>query len=309
MRKPERNLTREEIQCFRERGVLHASGLFSEASLAQLGEDIATAVEQPGPMAGPISVPEEKFSGDLFLWKSIDGFRDWVFDSPAAAIAHQVLGGKTLRHFYDQLFVKPAGCHLATPWHHDITFWPVDIESRNFCSIWVTLDPVSSASSGLEFVIGSHLWPERFKAITPHDDPYMRDSPFSWPPEINEHRDQYEIYSPDLQAGDCLIFNAHILHGSSGNYTTDQSRRAFASRWFRDEVRYDPRHATMPLMWNHGLKEGQELRGSLFPQILPHTIPGECARQDGPPEAPAENLLVDFLESLSSVPRYPETTD
>ena len=306
MRKPARNLTKDEVREFQERGVVRAAGLFPSDCLEKLAGDIDQAVEQPGPMAGPISVPEEKFSGDIFLWKSVDGFRDWIFESPAAQIAHQVLGGKTLRHFYDQLFVKPAGCHLATPWHQDITFWPVDIETRNFCSIWVTLDPVTADSSGLEFVIGSHLWPERFKAITPHDDPYMRDSEFDWPPEIDANREQYEIYSPDLDAGDCLIFNAHILHGSSGNYTTDKPRRAFASRWFRDEVQYDPRHATMPLMWTHGLEKGKPLHGSLFPQVLPDTIPGECPRQQGPPEAPDANLLEAFLQSLASVPRFPQ---
>ena len=307
MKKPERDLTQSERESFHERGVVIASGLFSQDCLDHLASDIDQVVQEPGPMAGPISVPEEKFSGDLFLWKTNDGFRDWIFNSPAAQIAHQALGGRSIRHFYDQLFVKPAGCHLPTPWHQDITFWPVDVESRNFCSIWITLDPVTSASSGLEFIIGSHRWPERFKAITPHDDPYMRDSPFTWPPAIDENREAYEIYSPELGAGDCLIFDAHILHGSSGNHTTDQPRRAFSSRWFRDEVLYDPRHATMPLLWTHGLERGDPLRGDLFPQVLPRTLDGECARQHGPAEGPDEDLLRTFLEAVASVPQFPES--
>ncbi|HIF92638.1 MAG TPA: hypothetical protein EYQ60_05860 [Myxococcales bacterium] len=111
---------------------------------------------------GPaVSKKESGFSGDLFLWKTDDDFRDWVFESPAARIAQQVLGGTKIRHFYDQTFVKLPGCHLATPWHHDITFWPIDVESRSLCSIWITFDPVDRKSSGLEFVRGSQRWPRR----------------------------------------------------------------------------------------------------------------------------------------------------
>jgi hypothetical protein len=45
----------------------------------------------------------------------------------------------------------------------------------------------------------------------------------------------------------------------------------------------------------------------LFPQVLPRTLEGECARQHGPAEGPDEDLLRTFLEAVASVPQFPES--
>jgi ectoine hydroxylase-related dioxygenase (phytanoyl-CoA dioxygenase family) len=288
---PVRNLSSEEIRTYREEGVVVARGLFSEAWLSRMEHAVDRIVAEPTIFGRAVSMKEEGFTGDLFVWKLDDDFRDWIYQSPASLIAQQVLGAECIRHFYDQLFVKPPGCHVPTPWHHDITFWPVDVDSRSLCSIWLTFDAVTRESSGLEFVKGSHRWPNRFKAVTPNYDPYMMDSDFEDPPDIDGHRDDYDLFCPEMQRGDCLIFDAHILHGSSSNYSTEQSRRAFSSRWVGDEVRFDPRHATMPLLWRHGLEAGDSVSGSLFPQILPEPIEAEGAIRARGPEQPDLSIL------------------
>jgi ectoine hydroxylase-related dioxygenase (phytanoyl-CoA dioxygenase family) len=250
-----------------------------------------------------VSMKDDAFSGDLFLWMSDDDFRDWVYDSPAARIASQVLRSDRIRHFYDQLFVKPAGCHVPTPWHHDVTFWPVDVESRALCSIWITFDPVERESSGLEFVKGSQRWPGRWKAVTPNYDPYMLDSNFEDPPDIDAHRDAYDLFCPDMEPGDCLIFDAHVVHGSSANHSTEKRRRAFSSRWCTDAVLFEDRHATMPLLWDHGLSQGDALHGPLFPLVLPEPIDGESPRRTGPAEPPRIELLKRVAEAMASAAR------
>ena len=90
-----------------------------------------------------------------------------------------------------------------------------------------------------------------------------------------------------MEPGDLLLFNAHVVHGSSANYSIDRRRRAFSSRWCDDSVIFEARHATMPLLWDHGLSNGDRLAGSLFPQVLPESIPSEGApRAEGrePPD-------------------------
>ena len=288
---PERELTASEVAAYAEDGVVHARGLFSEAWLGRMERAIDRVVAAPSVLGSAVSMQDEGFSGDLFLWKFDDDFRDWVYESPAARIAQQVLGARRVRHFYDQLFVKPAGCHVPTPWHHDITFWPVDIESRALCSIWITFDDVTRASSGLEFVRGSQHWPNRFRAVTPNYDPYMLDSDFEDAPDIDASREQYDLFCPDLERGDCLIFDAHIVHGSSSNPSTDTPRRAFSTRWAGEGVRFDARRATMPLLWRHGLETGDELSGSLFPQVLPEPIPSEGVARARGPEPPDLSIL------------------
>ena len=283
---PTRLLTHEELEAYERDGVICARGLFPEKWIERMAAAVDRVVEEPTLMGNVVSIKDRSFSGDLFLWKTNDEFRDFVYDSPASRIAQQVLGSKVVRHFYDQLFVKPPGCHVPTPWHHDITFWPVDLESRNLCSMWITFDPVERSSSGLEFVKGSHRWPRLFKAVTPNYDPYMLDSNFEDAPDIDGNRGDYELFCPDMEPGDLLLFNAHVVHGSSANYSTDRRRRAFSSRWCDDSIIFEARHATMPLLWEHGLATGDRLGGSLFPQVLPEPIPAELARRAEGPEPP-----------------------
>ena len=42
---------------------------------------------------------------------------------------------------------------------------------------------------------------------------------------------------------DCLIFDAHVVHGSSGNHSTEMPRRAFSTRWAGEGVRFDSAYA------------------------------------------------------------------
>ena len=122
------------------------------------------------------------------------------------------------------------------------------------------------------------------------DAPNLLDSDFEDAPDIDAHRGDYDLFCPDLEPGDALLFDAQVVHGSSANYSTDRQRRAFASRWCGNGVAYEARHATMPLLWEHGLANGDPLAGSLFPQILPQPIPAEGARRAGRPRAAASGL-------------------
>ncbi|HIG40720.1 MAG: phytanoyl-CoA dioxygenase family protein [bacterium] len=296
---PLRSLTREEIETYDRDGVVCLSGLFSDHWIRKMEKAIDHAVANPTTMGRAVSMKDEAFSGDLFLWKVDNEFCDFVYESPASIIAQQLLGSTVVRHFYDQLFVKPAGCHVPTPWHHDVTFWPVRLDSQNLCSLWITFDPVDRNSSGLEFVKGSHRWPERFKAVTPNYDPYMLDSDLAEVPDIDADRESYDLFCPDMQPGDLLLFNPLIVHGSSANYSTERPRRALASRWCDDSIVFEHRHATMPLMFDHGLADGDTLAGSLFPQILPEPIAEENARRLNGPEQPDQAIIHKRLNEMA----------
>ncbi len=298
---PLRALTSAEIETYDETGVVHAADLFPPHWLDRMEAAVDRIVREPTFFGQALSRQDEGFTGDLFLWKQDKDFHEWVFASPAARIAQQLLRTPKVRHFYDQLFVKQPGCHMPTPWHQDITFWPVELDSRALCSIWISFDDVTRESSGLEFVRGSHRWTERYKAVTPTYDPYMLASDFLDAPDIDAHRDDYDLFCPATKRGDCLIFNPVVLHGSSQNYSTEVSRRAFSTRWAGDDVRFESRSATMPLLWKHGLRDGQTLSGPLFPQVLPETIQGEAELEFRGPEPPDPENLRRFGEAVSKV--------
>ena len=177
------------------------------------------------------------------------------------------MGSTTVTHWYDQLFVKEPGATVPTPWHHDLTFWP--IRGTQIVSIWIPLDPVTRASSGLEYIRKSHRWSNRFKAITPDYNEYMIDPDLEDMPDIDANRDAYDLVSWDMAPGDVLMFHPLVVHGSAGNASRKTRRRALASRWIGDDVVYAPQRHTMPLPEGHELQAGDRLGGSVFPVVYP----------------------------------------
>lgn len=289
MEPPLRQLTTDEVETYQRDGAICARGLFDEKWIARMAGAVDRVFEHPTAFGDVQNRPGEGFANDLFMWQTDDDFRDFVLDSPAAAYAHQVLASKSVRFFYDQLFVKQVGTHTPTPWHQDVTFWPV--RGEQICSIWMPFDRVTRESSGLEFVRGSHKWPNRYKAVTPDHNPYMLDSDLEDPPDVEQHRDEYDLLCWDLDPGDALIFSPVTLHGSSGNYSTERPRRALATRWFGDDVVWAPGKARMPVLWKTGLQAGDPVRGPVFPQVYPQVIENEVAARLQAPQPPDAGIV------------------
>jgi len=285
MTRPARPLTQIEKEEYRRDGAIRLSGLLDERWL----ERIATALDRlehkrtTAPL--PTGVSQGGLLMDKFMWKVDDDFRDFAFESPCPAIAQQLLETDEVRLFYDQLFVKDPGTAITTPWHHDMTFWPVT--GDKILSMWITLDAVNRDSSALEFVRGSHRWPNRYRPVPPIPVPnYAGDAAaLEAPPDVEAERDSFDLLSWDLQRGDMLVFHNLTLHGSRGNSSTTR-HRALSVRYAGDDVTYDPRPGTMSLHWDPQLAPGDRLAGSLFPRVYPSVIPTELARRNLGPELP-----------------------
>jgi ectoine hydroxylase-related dioxygenase (phytanoyl-CoA dioxygenase family) len=131
----------------------------------------------------------------------------------------------------------------------------------------MTLDPVTTESSGLEYVLGSHRWPQRFKAITPDYSEHMINPALDDVPDIDAHRDEYRLGAWEMEPGDVLVFHPLVVHGSQGNRSATTRRRALATRWLGDDVVYRDLPYTMPLPPGHGLEDGDPFRGDLFPSF------------------------------------------
>ena len=263
---PLRNLTAVELESFREDGVVCARQILPAAWLTRIARGVDRVYDSPTAIGDIVSMKDRGFMGDLFMWLVDDDFRAVVFESPLSRIASQTLGSSSVTHWYDQLFVKEPGSEVPTPWHHDLTFWP--IRGQQIVSIWIPLDPVTRFSSGLEYVKGSHRWPNRFKAITPDHNEYMINPDLEDVPDIETNRDAYDLVNWDMEPGDVLIFHPLIVHGSAGNASPTTRRRALASRWVGDDVTYAPQRHTMPIPEGHNLMPGDQLGGKLFPEVL-----------------------------------------
>ncbi|HKM99820.1 MAG TPA: phytanoyl-CoA dioxygenase family protein [Candidatus Binataceae bacterium] len=263
---PLRSLREDEIEAFHRDGVICVRNVMPSRWIDLAAEAIERTRQQPSKTGKILSKPAPGYLNDIFMWLRDDGHRTFVLESPAARLAQQAMRSQTVTFFYDQVFAKEPGTNVPTPWHHDLTFWP--IEGTQICSIWMPVDSVTRASSGLEYVRGSHRWNRRFKAVSPDYHPDLLASDLEDPPDIDAHRTDYDLVNWDMEPGDVLMFHPLTLHGSAGNSSTTQRRRALATRWLGDDVVYAPAKARMPLPPQHGLAPGDRLRGRYFPRIL-----------------------------------------
>ena len=135
--------------------------------------------------------------------------------------------------------MKEPGTLEKTPWHHDQPYYCVDGEQ--VCSLWIPLDEVARENCP-EFIAGSHRWgqwylPRKFSGI---DYDHSADH-LAKVPDIDNHRDDYDIRSWDLQPGDAIAFHFLTLHGAPANASLINRRRAFAARWLGDDATYAER--------------------------------------------------------------------
>ena len=286
---PSRRLTATEIERYREDGVLMVKDAIDPSWLELIEAGIERARAGMSLTGRFMSHKTRGYQMDIFLWKRIDELRDAIYYGPFAHWAQQLMGSQEVRFFYDQMFVKEPGTDAPTPWHQDLSFWP--IRGEQITSFWIPLDPVTRESSGLMYVRGSHRWPQRFKAISPDYVAAIIDESMEDIPDINAAPEQYELLDWQMEPGDILMFHPLTLHGSHGNMHRSRRRRALALRWTGDDVVYAPSRKRMPIHYRHESQPGGGLRGAAFPRILPMHDPLErLARRL--PEDPALGRVI-----------------
>ena len=227
-------LTEADVETFQQDGVVLIKNLFTdyvEAIRAGIDKNMA----DPGPYGSENLKAGEggRFFDDYCNWTRIAEFEVAIRDSPAAEVAADLMGSRSVQMFHDHVLVKEPGTSKPTPWHQDSPYYFV--EGRQTVSFWSPMDPVSDAS--LRCVAGSHKW----------EKPVL---PTRWLSEAKFYPDE-EVYmavpDPDVEGmtirewqmdpGDAVAFNFGVLHGARGN-ETNRRRRAFSLRLVGDDARY-----------------------------------------------------------------------
>ncbi|MDE0044691.1 MAG: phytanoyl-CoA dioxygenase family protein [bacterium] len=264
-----REVTDQDRAVFEEDGVVLLSDAFDEAWVTYLRKAVDEAMANPGPHAMEYA-REGRFFGDVELAHRLPAFMRFVRESPAAGYAGLIMGSEKVNYFDDHLLVKEPGTTKPSPWHQDQPYWAVS--GRQVCSLWLPLDPVSR-DIAVEFVKGSHHWQE-FSPYHFEDGRLYEGVGLPRLPDIESHRERYDILRFAMEPGDALMFHGMIVHGAPGN-TGHHRRRALSTRWTGDDARFHlrPGEISVPTVLPD-LADGARLDCDRFPIVWTQASPG-----------------------------------
>ena len=268
----------DDVRAYERHGVVCLRGVFDAGWVERMRSAVEQVLDNPGPLRQRFRPDEPgEFVSDKFMWTFHEGFRRYVFNSPAAAVAAALMRSVRANIFFDQILVKEPGSAAPSPWHQDVSFWP--FSGLQISSVWMPLDRVDTENGTLEFVRGSHLLKDR---------PFSRDLVFArdrnqpqdsddqslpetddpeWLPDIEADRDKWDIVSWVLNPGDAVVFTGLTLHGAPGNLSA-RRRRVISTRWMGDDIRYMRKRREATLLRDPGLTPGDRMDCSLFPVVF-----------------------------------------
>ena len=275
-------VTDKDTEDFRRDGVVLLTGAFERKWIDLLRQGVQENIANPSERGRLWDRDEQGRTCfyDSQVWREISPYRNFVLESRCAEIAGRLMNCSRVNFFFDAVFVRSPGSQFRTPWHQDEPYWSV--EGFDTCSIWMPLVPVEKKSA-LEFVRGSHRWPQEFRqtnfgALTgdERDQVVFEDAGAEPFPDIEHNRGDYDILSWAMEPGDCVAFNARIIHGGSGNLSTGRELKVFNTQWLGDDVRIkfrergmDPDHSSV--MTEFGLAPGDRPGTELYPQVWTRT--------------------------------------
>jgi len=263
-----RHLDDHTVTSFRNDGVTVLRGVFSEW-VDTLRAGVETNMRQPAPEARIYQgeTGSGRFLSDYCNWQRIPEYRDFIYSSPAAVIAAELMGSKNVQLFHEHVLVKEAQGGIATPWHQDMPYYCVD--SPQTVSLWVPLDEVPRERT-LEFVAGSHQWGKFYRPQRFNGQPLNEDDGLEEIPDIDGDRSAFNIVGWELAPGDAVAFDYRTIHGAPANNSASAQRRAFSLRLLGDGATFVRRDGivTSPPFTQVKLKNGDRLHSEEFPMLF-----------------------------------------
>ena len=235
-------------------------------------EALGQAIRASGkPLLKEASSEAPKRKGSFLLDTGVaakdKSFRHFVLLGECPEIAAALLRSEKINFYDDQVFVKQPKTSERTAYHQDSSYF--HFEGDQACTIWIPVDPVSFDSGTIRYVPGSHRW-GFFK-------PNVFVSQMAFPgadgealPDIEGNEEAFNIVSFELEPGDMLVHHHLTVHGSAGNATSRQTRRAASLRYCGEDIRFKFRpYAPAQKHYHHSLKDGDPLDCDQFPVVWP----------------------------------------
>jgi ectoine hydroxylase-related dioxygenase (phytanoyl-CoA dioxygenase family) len=225
----EGDLARDGAVCVRD--------AFDADDVALATEAIEANLADLSPLAKRASASDDgAFVEDFCSWSRLPAMEQFVRHSPAAAIAGQLIGSRTIRLFHDHVLVKEPGTRQRTPWHQDLPYY--NVGGRLNVSMWMPVDPVARDAS-LRLVAGSHRGPWYLpRTFLDGHASWFAEGTLAELPDIDADPERYPVLAWDLEPGDAVFFDMLTVHGSAGSATR---RRVLSVRFLGDDMVHAPR--------------------------------------------------------------------
>ena len=271
-------LNANEIKEFNKNGAILLKNKFDKRWIEKLKVGINKAKANPSPRFTNHTKDKNlpSYLEDFWTWNLHKEFTDFVYSSPAAKIASELLEAKKINLVMDNWFFREAGSKSKPPFHHDISYFDFD---GSMCVLWLPLEPVKK-QDGIAWVKGSHLW-DRLFLRTRFNDGHQVDGiagevngkKYEITPDILKNKSDYEFLEWDLELGDCVFFDIRALHGALHETTPSTDVNRFTLRMAKENskiiYRGDWAREERAIMEANGYKNGDNLSGNMFPKLWP----------------------------------------
>ena len=270
-------LSNKEISEFKKNGAIFLKKKFDINWIKLLQDGIDRDIKNPSPRFKSHTLEKNapSYLEDYWTWDLIPEFKEFVFKSPFAKIASELMSANKINLVMDNWFLREGGSKSTTPFHHDISYF--DIEG-SMCVLWLPLQPTKK-DEGVAWVKGSHLWKKLFLRVLfkdghkiEGDECIINGKKYETPPDILGNKDKYEFLNWDCDLGDCVIFDMRTLHGALSpnipnktlsRYTLRVAKEDAKISYIGDWTSYNYRKA----MQDAGYKNGDPLGGEMFPTL------------------------------------------
>jgi ectoine hydroxylase-related dioxygenase (phytanoyl-CoA dioxygenase family) len=269
-------LNDNEIKKFNKDGAILIKDKFDIKWIEKLKVGINKAKINPSPRFTNHTKDKKlpSYLEDFWTWDLHEEFKDFVYNSPTAKIASELLGAKKINLVMDNWFFREAGSKSKPPFHHDISYF--DFEG-SMCVLWIPLEPVKK-QDGIAWVKGSHLWNKLFLR-TRFNDGHKVDGEagivngkkYEITPDILKNKNDYEFLEWDLEVGDCVYFDIRTLHGALYETSPSSDINRFTLRMAKENSKIIYRgewaREERAIMEANGYKNGDDLSGKMFPTL------------------------------------------
>jgi ectoine hydroxylase-related dioxygenase (phytanoyl-CoA dioxygenase family) len=263
-------LSTEQIAFFEEHGYLANVKLLEEDQADQLNEELKVIMDPASAEhdllyefhSNESEDPDKVIFHSLGHWRMTPGFHDVIWNPAFVMAAFQLLGGKAVRFWHDQLFCKPARHGGVVAWHQDYSYWTRSIPMQHLTT-WVGLDDVSKENGCLQYIPGSHRWGLL-------EMPSLTGKMEGLKTYLSAEQAK-ELAHPlpiEMKKGYATFHHPLLVHGSFENLS-ERPRRAFVLNVFADGTCSD---SNDPLLEGvPAIPKGQKLKGKFFPLLYSET--------------------------------------